>query len=48
MSHTVRDKSKLLARVRRMSGQMEALERALQAEKGCADLTRIQQQALSS
>ena len=38
MSHTVRDKSKLLARVRRMSGQMEALERALQAEKGCAEI----------
>ncbi|MBN8764064.1 MAG: metal-sensing transcriptional repressor, partial [Thiobacillus sp.] len=36
MSHTIRGKSKLLARVRRIRGQVEALERALEAEKGCA------------
>ena len=36
MGHTVRDKIKLLARVRRIRGQVEALERALEAEKGCA------------
>jgi DNA-binding FrmR family transcriptional regulator len=36
MSHTVREKNKLLARVRRVRGQVEALERALEAEKGCA------------
>lgn len=36
MSHTVRDKAKLLARVRRIRGQVEALERALDAEQGCA------------
>jgi DNA-binding FrmR family transcriptional regulator len=36
MSHTIRDKPKLLARVRRIRGQVEALERALEAEKGCA------------
>jgi len=35
VSHTVRDKTKLLARVRRIGGQVEALERALEAEKGC-------------
>lgn len=35
MSHTVRDKIKLLARVRRIRGQVEALERALEAETGC-------------
>ena len=38
MSHTVRDKSKLLSRVRRIRGQVEALERALEAEKGCAEI----------
>ena len=35
MAHTVRDKTKLLARVRRIRGQVEAIERALEAEKGC-------------
>ena len=29
MSHTIREKQKLLARVRRIRGQVEALERAL-------------------
>lgn len=38
MSHTIREKSKLLGRVRRIRGQVEALERALDAEKGCADV----------
>lgn len=38
MSHTVQDKSKLLARVRRIRGQVEALERSLEAEKGCAEV----------
>jgi DNA-binding FrmR family transcriptional regulator len=38
MSHTVRNKVSLLARVGRMRGQVEALERALQAEKGCAEI----------
>jgi DNA-binding FrmR family transcriptional regulator len=38
MGHTVREKSKLLARVRRIRGQVEALERALEAEKGCAEV----------
>ncbi len=38
MSHTVREKSKLLGRVRRIRGQVEALERSLEAEKGCAEV----------
>jgi DNA-binding FrmR family transcriptional regulator len=38
MSHTVREKSKLLGRVRRIRGQVEALERALEGEKGCAEV----------
>ncbi|HTX24286.1 MAG TPA: metal/formaldehyde-sensitive transcriptional repressor [Steroidobacteraceae bacterium] len=36
MSHTIHEKSKLLARVRRVRGQVEALERALEAEAGCS------------
>lgn len=38
MSHTIHKKSKLLGRVRRIRGQVEALERALDAEKGCAEV----------
>lgn len=36
MAHTVREKSKLLVRVRRIKGQAEALERALDSEADCA------------
>ena len=33
--HTVRVKQRLLARVRRIRGQVEAIERALESEAGC-------------
>ena len=35
MTHTIRDKQKLLLRVRRLRGQIEAIERALDDEAGC-------------
>jgi FrmR/RcnR family transcriptional regulator, repressor of frmRAB operon len=35
MTHTIREKTKLLARVRRLRGQVEAIERALETEAGC-------------
>jgi DNA-binding FrmR family transcriptional regulator len=38
MAHTIREKAKLLSRVRRIRGQVEALERALEGEKGCAEV----------
>jgi len=38
MSHTVRDKKKLLGRVRRIRGQVEGLERAIESELECADI----------
>jgi DNA-binding FrmR family transcriptional regulator len=38
MSHTIRGKTKLLNRVRRIRGQVQAIERALEAEAGCADV----------
>jgi DNA-binding FrmR family transcriptional regulator len=41
MSHTTREKSKLLNRVRRIRGQVEALERALEQEIGCADVMQL-------
>lgn len=41
MAHTVREKSKMIARVRRIRGQVEALERALEAETGCAEVLQL-------
>jgi DNA-binding FrmR family transcriptional regulator len=38
MSHTIRNKANLISRVRRIRGQVEALERALEEEKGCAEI----------
>lgn len=35
MSHTQQDKQALLNRVRRLRGQLDGLERALQEEQGC-------------
>lgn len=41
MTHTVREKQKLLARVRRIRGQIEAVERALEAESGCEKVMHL-------
>ncbi len=41
MAHTVREKQKLLARVRRMKGQIEAIERALDSEAGCEQVLHL-------
>ena len=41
MTHTVREKTKLLARVRRIRGQVEAIERALETEVGCEDVLQV-------
>jgi DNA-binding FrmR family transcriptional regulator len=41
MSHTTKDRSKLLGRVRRIKGQAEAVERALEAEIGCSDILML-------
>src|SRR3569833_2619961 len=41
MSHTIRHKSKLVGRVRRIKGQIEAVERALEAELGCTDVLML-------
>ncbi|MBV9075606.1 MAG: metal/formaldehyde-sensitive transcriptional repressor [Acidobacteria bacterium] len=38
MSHTIRNKEKLLKRIRRIRGQVEAVERALEAGKDCSDV----------
>jgi DNA-binding FrmR family transcriptional regulator len=41
MSHTIREKQKLLARVRRIRGQVEAIERALDAEADCGQVMHL-------
>jgi DNA-binding FrmR family transcriptional regulator len=41
MAHTIKNKSKLIARIRRIKGQVEAVERALEAEIGCADVLML-------
>jgi DNA-binding FrmR family transcriptional regulator len=41
MSHTIREKKKLLARVRRIRGQIEAIERALEDEAGCETVMHL-------
>ncbi len=41
MAHTVRDKAKLLARVRRIRGQVEAIERSFEGEAGCEPVMHL-------
>lgn len=41
MSHTIAMKPKLLARVRRLKGQLEAIERALEAEAACHEVLNL-------
>lgn len=36
MSHTLLNKTQLLARVRRLTGQMAAIEKAINEEAGCS------------
>jgi DNA-binding FrmR family transcriptional regulator len=36
--HTARERDKLIARVRRIRGQIEGIERAILEEKGCYDV----------
>lgn len=41
MSHTIRDQAKLLARIKRLKGQLEAVERALQAQAPCGEVLQL-------
>ncbi len=38
MAHVIRERKKLLARVRRIAGQVAALEKALEADAECTDV----------
>jgi len=41
MAHTTKDKEKLLTRVRRIRGQVDAIERALDSEQECAGILQL-------
>ena len=41
MGHTIKYKEQMLARVRRVRGQIEAVERALEQEKGCSAVLHL-------
>ncbi len=41
MSHLAGDKKKLLGRVRRLRGPMEAIERAVDEEKDCGEILHL-------
>jgi DNA-binding FrmR family transcriptional regulator len=41
MAHTTKDREKLVIRVRRIRGQVEAIERALADEHECADVMQL-------
>jgi DNA-binding FrmR family transcriptional regulator len=38
--HTIQHKKKLVARIRRVKGQLDAVERALTEERGCEEVVR--------
>ena len=41
MSHTAKNKSRMLTRVRRIKGQVEAIERALDGEDECEEIMQL-------
>jgi DNA-binding FrmR family transcriptional regulator len=41
MVHAVSEKQKLLNRIRRLRGQIEAIERALEADAGCTQVMQL-------
>ncbi len=41
MGHTIQDQTRLLQRVRRLRGQVDAIERALEREADCAKVMQL-------
>jgi DNA-binding FrmR family transcriptional regulator len=41
MSHVKSEKAKLMNRIRRVRGQIEAVERAIEGEEGCATVLHL-------
>ena len=41
MTHAIQEKQKLLNRIRRVRGQIDGLERALESENSCTEIMRL-------
>lgn len=41
MAHTIHNKDKLIARIRRIRGQVNAIEKSLEAEGDCSELLNV-------
>ena len=41
MAHVIVEKQKLLNRIRRLRGQIDALDRAVEADEGCSEVMRL-------
>ena len=41
MAHTTKDKEKLMLRVRRIRGQLDAIERALDSDHECSNILQL-------
>lgn len=41
MAHTIREKSKVLARVNRLKGQLDAFAKAIEAEQDCYQVMQL-------
>ena len=41
MAHTAREKTKLMNRVKRLRGQIDALDRAVDNDRGCAEVLHL-------
>jgi DNA-binding FrmR family transcriptional regulator len=41
MAHTIQDRTRLLQRVRRLRGQVDAIERALEKDADCAKVMQL-------
>ncbi len=41
MSHTIKDKQRLILRAKRIRGQVDALERALAEERDCSEVLQL-------
>jgi DNA-binding FrmR family transcriptional regulator len=41
MGHLIKDKDKLVARIRRLKGQLDAVERALDADAPCSEVLNL-------
>lgn len=41
MGHVQRDRAKISARIKRITGQLSAVERAIDAERSCGDVLQL-------